>query len=86
MSNEKMFKKEEAQGLLDVVKNYLLFHPGDLSVAERHGIGRLLTEIRYTWEVADDTPTPSLPPNCTRLGYGLLPAAVRFLRNASVSK
>jgi hypothetical protein len=65
MPNEKMFKKEEAQGLLDVVKNYLLFQPGDLPAAERHGIGRLLTEIRYTWEVADDGPAP--PPNCTRL-------------------
>lgn len=64
MRDEKMLKKEEAQGLLDVVKNYLLYQPGDLPAAERAGIGRLLAEIRYTWEVVDGDP---LPPNCTRL-------------------
>lgn len=64
MSEEKMFKTEEAQGLLSVVENYLLFQPGDLPAGERRGIGRLLAEIRYTWEVTGERP---VPPNCTRL-------------------
>jgi len=59
MPTEKMFEKEEAQGLLDVVKNYLLFQHGDLPVSERRGIGRLLAEIRYTWEVIDEETDPA---------------------------
>ena len=67
MQEEKMLKTEEAKGLLDVVKNYLVGQPGDLPAAERAWIGRLLAEIRYSWEVADDRPEPPWPSNCERL-------------------
>lgn len=45
-----MLEVGEAEGLLEVVKNYLLQQQGDLPAPERRGIGRLLSEIQYTLE------------------------------------
>lgn len=50
-----IFKREEAQGLLVVVSNYLLNGYGDLPILERRGLGRLLSEISYS---LDNNPPP----------------------------
>jgi hypothetical protein len=59
MLEEKLFRVEEAKGLLTVVKTYLLRVEGDLPADERKGLGRLLDEIQVS---LDSTPAP-LPDN-----------------------
>jgi hypothetical protein len=56
MPDESVFDREEAQGLLEVVKNYLLHLTGDLPAGERRGIGRLLSEVCYS---LDAHPVPA---------------------------
>lgn len=62
MAEEKMLSHEEALGLYDVAKRFLLDGTGGLSAAERKGLGRLLSEIQYTLESADTTEQPTRPP------------------------
>jgi hypothetical protein len=50
LNEEKLFRVEEAQGLLNVVKTYLLRVEGDLPADERKGLGRLLDEIQVSLE------------------------------------
>ena len=64
MPDEKIFKTDEAHGLLEVVKNYLLLRSGDLPAAESRGIARLLSEISYAWEVEAHPPI-SIPAGST---------------------
>jgi len=69
MREEKMFGVEEANGLMDVVRNYLLHIDGDLPAAERKGLGRLLDEIQMSLEgeeeaqVAGQWPRLVTPPD-----------------------
>lgn len=58
--DHKVFKKEEAFGLLNVVTNYLQCGNSDLPADERKGLGRLLSEITYTIE--DDDPPSNVRP------------------------
>lgn len=62
MAEEKMLSREEAVGLFDVVKRYLLDGGGELPEPERKGLGRLLSEIQYTLETEPESPGgPALP-------------------------
>lgn len=65
MAQEKMLTQEEAEGLFDVAKRYLLEGQGDLSPAERKGLGRLLSEIQYSLESGEGEERP--PPAIRRV-------------------
>lgn len=50
MDDDTMLNKEEAEGVLDMVKEHMLHAPGQLTEQQRHGIGRLLSEVQFTFE------------------------------------
>jgi len=62
MAEEKMFSREEAVGLFDVAKWYLLNGGGELTELERKGLGRLLSEIQFALECESERPEgPPMP-------------------------
>ena len=47
---DKMLSVEEALGVLGILKEWLLYGQGEVTEVQRHGAGRLLSEITYTLE------------------------------------